>query len=102
MRQAELPTDEQIAEKVTRLALFVHNPLILRTLRCLAEPLFDNQKMRRSKADLAARLGVSEVEVETALAPILDRYEVTWGKNASGQEYYEWTGNSFPMTLLIH
>ena len=96
-----LPTDEQIAEKVARAAVFAGNPLILRALRCLAEPYFDGQEMRRSKADLAAALGVSEAEVEAALTPLLDRYDVRWGKDASGQEYYTWSGNGFAMTLLI-
>ncbi len=99
---ADLPTDEQIAEKIARLSLFVQNPLVLRALRCLLEPHFENQDKRRTKADLAASLGVSEGEVEAALTPLLDHYEVTWGKDASGQEYYKWTGNTFAMTLLIH
>lgn len=97
-----LPTDEQIAEKITRLSPLIQNPLALRALRRLAEPHFEGRDKRRSKADLAASLGVGEAEVEAALAPLLDHYEVTWGKDSSGQEYYEWTGNSFAMTLLIH
>jgi len=97
----DLPTDAQIAEKVARLALFVQNPLTLRALRCLAEPYLDDQEMRRTKADLSALLGASEAEVEAALTPMLEKYEVRWGKDAAGQEYYEWTGNSFPILLLI-
>jgi len=98
---SDLPTDEQIAEKVARLSLFVQNPLILRALRCLAEPYFDDKEMRRSKADLAALLGITEAEVEAALTPMLDKYEVRWGKDAEGQEYYTWSGNGFAMMLLI-
>lgn len=98
---ADLPTDEQIAEKIARLSLFVQNPLVLRTLRCLLEPHFENQEKRRTKADLAASLGVGESEIEAAMTPLLDQYEVTWGKDALGQEYYDWTGNGFAMLLLI-
>lgn len=98
---SDLPTDAQVAEKIARLALFVQNPLTLRALRCLVEPHFDNQEMRRMKADIATRLGASETEVEAALTPMLERYEVRWGKDSAGQEYYEWTGNSFPILLLI-
>jgi hypothetical protein len=98
---ADLPTDEQIAEKVARLAPLVQNPLVLRALRDLARPHFEGKDKRRSKSDLAASLGVGEAEVEAAMTPLLDRYEVTWGKDASGQEYYEWTGNTLAMTLLI-
>lgn len=98
---SDLPTDEQIAEKAARASVFAQNPLILRALRCLAEPYFDDQEMRRSKADLAAALGVSEAEVEAALTPMLDKYEVRWGKDAEGQEYYTWSGNGFAMMLLI-
>lgn len=98
---SDLPTDEQIAEKVARAAVFAQNPLILRALRCLAEPYFDDKEMRRSKAELAAALGVSEAEVEAALTPTLDKYEVRWGKDAEGQEYYTWSGNGFAMMLLI-
>jgi hypothetical protein len=99
---ADLPTDEQIAEKVARLAPLVGNPLALRALRDLARPHFEGRDKRRAKSDLAASLGVGEAEVEAALTPLLDRYEVTWGKDSSGQEYYEWTGNTVAMTLLIH
>ncbi len=97
---ADLPTDEQIAEKVARLAPLVQ-PLALRALSRLAEPHFEGKDKRRAKSDLAASLGVGEAEVEAAMTPLLDRYEVTWGKDASGQEYYEWTGNTLAMTLLI-
>lgn len=98
---SDLPTDAQVAEKIARLALFVQNPLTLRALRCLVEPHFDDQEMRRTKADLSALLGASEAEVEAALTPMLGRYEVRWGKDSAGQEYYEWTGNSFPILLLV-
>jgi len=98
---SDLPTDEQIAEKVARVAVFAQNPLILRALRCLAEPYFDDKEMRRSKAELAAALGVSEAEVEAALTPMLDKYGVRWGKDAAGEEYYTWSGNRFAMLLLI-
>lgn len=99
---ADLPTEEQIAEKVARLSVFAQNPLILRALRCLAEPYFEAQPMRRFKADLAASLNVEEAEVEAALIPLLDRYNLRWGKDSTGQEYYEWDGNGFAMMLLIH
>ena len=99
---ADLPTEEQIAEKVARLSIFARGPLILRALRCLAEPYFDAQPMRRRKADLAASLKVGEAELEAALIPLLDRYNLRWGKDSSGQEYYEWDGNGFAMMLLIH
>jgi len=98
---SDLPTDAQIAEKVARVAVFAQNPLILRALRGLAEPYFDGQEMRRSKADLAADLSVTEAEVEAALTPMLDRYGVRWGKDAAGQEYYTWSGDRFAMLLLI-
>jgi len=98
---ADLPTDEQVTEKIARLSVFVQNPLTLRALRCLVEPHFDNQEMRRTKADLATTLGVTEAEVEAALTPMLDKYEVRWGKAADGQEYYTWPGNGFAMMLLI-
>lgn len=97
---ADLPTDEQITEKIARLAVFVQNPLTLRALRCLVEPHFDNQEMRRTKADLAAMLGATEADVEAALTPMLDKYEVRWGKDADRQEYYTWPGNGFAMLLL--
>lgn len=48
-----------------------------------------------------ALLGRHEAEVEPALMPMLDKYGVRWGKDASGQEYYEWSGDSFAMMLLI-
>jgi hypothetical protein len=98
---SDLPTDEQITEKVVRAAAFAQNPLILRALRCLAEPYFDGQEMRRSKAELAAILGVTEADVEAALTPMLDKYGVRWGKDAAGQEYYTWSGDRFAMLLLI-
>ena len=98
---ADLPTDAQIAEKVARLAPLVGNPLALRALRDLAAPHFEGRDKRRAKSDLAASLGATEAEVEAALTPLLDHYEVTWGKNSSGREYYEWTGNGLAMTLLI-
>lgn len=98
---SDLPTDEQIAEKVARAAVFAQNPLILRALRCLAEPYFDGKEMRRSKADLAAALGVAEADVEAALTPMLDKYGVRWGKDAAGEEYYTWSGDRFAMLLLI-
>ena len=98
---SDLPTDEQIAEKVARMAVFVQNPLILRALRDLAEPYFDGKEMRRSKADLAAALNVTEAEVQDALTPMLDKYGVRWGKDTDGQEYYTWSGDRFAMLLLI-
>ena len=98
---SDLPTDEQIAETVARVAVFAQNPLILRALRCLAEPYFDGKEMRRSKAELAAALTVAEADVEAALTPMLDRYGVRWGKDAAGQEYYTWSGDRFAMLLLI-
>lgn len=98
---SDLPTDEQIAEKVARAAVFAQGPLLLRALRCLAEPYFEGQEMRRSKADLAARLGVTEAEVEAVLTPMLDRYGVRWAKDVAGGEYYIWSGDSFAMTMLI-
>ncbi len=97
---ADLPTDAQITEKIAQLSAFVRNPLTLRALRCLVEPHFEDREMRRTKADLAARLGVTEAEVEAALIPMLDKYEVRWGKAADGQEYYTWPGNGFAMLLL--
>ena len=97
---SDLPTDEQITEKIAQLSVFVRNPLTLRALRCLVEAHFDDKEMRRPKADLAARLGVTEAEVEAALTPMLDKYEVRWGKDADGQEYYTWPGNGFAMLLL--
>ena len=39
--------------------------------------------------------------MEAALTPMLERYGVRWGKNASGEEYYEWSGDGFAMLLLI-
>lgn len=98
---SDLPTDEQIAEKVARAAVFAQSPLLLRALRCLAEPYFEDKEMRRSKADLSARLGVTEAEVEAALTPMLDRYGVRWGKDVAGEEYYTWSGDSFAMMMLI-
>ena len=98
----DLPSDEKIAEKIARLAVLIQTPLALRALRCLAEPHFEGRDKRRSKSDLAASLGVGEAEIEAVMALLLDNYEVTWGKDKTGQEYYEWTGNSFAMLVLIH
>lgn len=97
-----LPSDTDIAEKVERLSRFVADPLIFRALRCLAEPLFDGQPMKRTKTELAARLGVGEDELEDALRPVIDGEELRWSKTGAGEESYEWTGNGMPMLMLMH
>ena len=97
----ELPSDEEIGQRIKRLTPLITNPLVLRALRELAKFRFERKAMRQTAANLAAALGVGETEVEEALSPLVADGTLRQVRTGA-EEFYEWDGNSLAMVLLIH
>jgi hypothetical protein len=82
----ELPSDEKLQAGAAALA---HTPLQMRAMHQMLLPFYEGQLRTRTKAELAAALGVDEETLERELAPLVARKTVRQFQTASGEAAYE-------------